>query len=355
MYRRVRRIIDAFLGSKSVSEGVLAQALKAVGRQPGDYSSRLNLHIRADMPTDAALRGIHRSLLRTIRVNEPGLRRNLDSEFLHDFRVAVRRTRSALSQIKAVFPDEAIFRFREAFAWLGRVTGPTRDLDVYLLKIEAYQAGISPSVREDLDPLLNFLHARQKDEHRHLVRVMDTDLYRDLIRDWRIFLNGAPGLEDMPANARRPIRDVVSERIWRVYRRLYRNGGLVTPNTPAEGLHNLRKESKKLRYLIEILRSLYPPDEIIRLTSPLKQLQDNLGAFNDYEVHQQAIKGFADLMMAENRYSAPTFMAMGHLVERLERGQKKERARFQPCFSEFADKKNRRRFKGLFQPRIGKI
>jgi CHAD domain-containing protein len=184
---------------------------------------------------------------------------------------------------------------------------------------------------------------------------MDTDLYRDLIRDWRIFLNGAPGLEDMPANARRPIRDVVSERIWRVYRRLYRNGGLVTPNTPAEGLHNLRKESKKLRYLIEILRSLYPPDEIIRLTSPLKQLQDNLGAFNDYEVHQQAIKGFADLMMAENRYSAPTFMAMGHLVERLERGQKKERARFQPCFSEFADKKNRRRFKGLFQPRIGKI
>ena len=42
--------------------------------------------------------------LQTLRINEDGVRKDLDSEFLHDFRVAVRRTRSALSQIKGVFP-----------------------------------------------------------------------------------------------------------------------------------------------------------------------------------------------------------------------------------------------------------
>ncbi len=353
--RRVRRLIEGCLGSMPVSGGVMTLALRAVGGRPGDYSSRLKLHIKADMPTDAVVRDIHRTLLRMIRVNEPGLRRNLDAEFLHDFRVAVRRTRSVLSRIKQVFPDEAVVRFREAFAWLGRVTGPTRDLDVYLLKTDAYKAGMSASVQKDLDPLLNFLHTRRQYEHRCLVRKLDTDAYRGLIRDWRIFLDEAAGPNDLPANAGRPIRDVASERIWRVYRRLYKNGRMITPDTPAEVLHDLRKESKKLRYLLELFRSLYPSDEIRPLTRPLKQLQDNLGDFNDYEVQQHAINGFADLMMAENRYPASVFMAMGHLVERLELGQKKERARFQSCFAKFSEKKNRQRFKRLFQSGIKEL
>ncbi|MFC1662475.1 CHAD domain-containing protein, partial [Gemmatimonadota bacterium] len=42
-----------------------------------------------------------------MRANEVGMLKNLDSEFLHDFRVAVRRTRSGLTQLKGVFPPSA--------------------------------------------------------------------------------------------------------------------------------------------------------------------------------------------------------------------------------------------------------
>ena len=77
---------------------------------------------------------LHR-LLDTMLANETGTREDIDSEFLHDFRVSVRRTRSAISQIKGVIPQKILDRFRPEFTWLGQITGPTRDMDVYLPEI----------------------------------------------------------------------------------------------------------------------------------------------------------------------------------------------------------------------------
>ena len=57
-----------------------------------------------DGPRGVGARQIHLALLGILVANEPGLRANLDTEFLHDFRVAVRRTRSLLGQIRHVFP-----------------------------------------------------------------------------------------------------------------------------------------------------------------------------------------------------------------------------------------------------------
>jgi hypothetical protein len=42
--------------------------------------------------------------------------------------VTVRRTRSLLGQIKHVFPPDVVEHFSTEFAWIGRLTGPPRDL-----------------------------------------------------------------------------------------------------------------------------------------------------------------------------------------------------------------------------------
>ena len=47
-----------------------------------------------------------RALLDIMVANEPGMRADLDTEFLHDYRVSLRRTRSLLGQIKNVFPAD---------------------------------------------------------------------------------------------------------------------------------------------------------------------------------------------------------------------------------------------------------
>ena len=92
-------------------------------------------------------------LLDTLERNIPGTRADLDSEFLHDLRVATRRTRSVLSQVKQVLPDDVVADFKQRFAWLGQVTGPTRDLDVFLLELPRYRASLPASMRGDLDGL----------------------------------------------------------------------------------------------------------------------------------------------------------------------------------------------------------
>jgi CHAD domain-containing protein len=51
------------------------------------------------MRADVAAKYIYSHLLKAIKDNEQGTIADTDSEFLHDFRVAVRRPRAGLSQL----------------------------------------------------------------------------------------------------------------------------------------------------------------------------------------------------------------------------------------------------------------
>jgi len=352
-YQRAFAELLQFLGDDSQLESApsrpLDLALAAVDRQPGDYSSKLDLRLEPDLRADEALKKIFGSLLRTIRINESGLRSDLDSEFLHDFRVAVRRTRSALSQPKGIHPDELTGAFRQEFTWLGKITGPSRDLDVHLLKMADYRALLPEQVRADLEPLNEFLERHRKLEHRKMVRALGGKRYSDLIDRWQVFLDQPPGGDEPPRNAATPIGELASRRIWKAYRRVLEKGGAITPETPPEALHRLRIEAKKLRYLLEFFRSLYQAEEIGRLVKALKQLQDNLGDFNDFVVQQATLARFAQQMVDDHLEPAETLMAMGRLQERLEAGQEREREDFHRRFDEFSARSNRKRFRRLFK------
>jgi CHAD domain-containing protein len=300
------------------------------------------------MPARDAARAIHLSLLETMLRNEEGTRLDLDSEFLHDFRVSIRRTRSALTQIREVYPAEDALRFKQEFRWLGGETGPARDLAVFLLKMDAYREGLPSEVRSDLDPLQEFLGRKQKLAHDRLVAVLDSERYRRLALDWRAFLSEALAGSLFARNAERPIREVASERIWRVYRGMVKRGRAIDDGSPAEAFHEMRIRVKKLRYLFEFFRSLYPEQEISRLVAELKRLQDNLGDQNDYQVQKQSVHGFAAEMTEEGLAPLRTQLAMGRLLERLDTGYAAERRRFAKRFERFSSRENRRIFERLF-------
>ncbi len=156
------------------------------------------------------------------------------------------------------------------------------------------------------------------------------------------------GGDDTP-NALRPIRVVISERIWKVYRRVHREGSAIQSDTPAEALHQLRIVCKKLRYLVTLFGSLYEVEDVQRLRAPLKALQDNLGDFNDLEVQQDHLRLFGHEMLEEGLGNAETFMAMGRLVQQLGFRQKQERRRFHTRFAGFSKKSNRSLFRRTFR------
>ena len=348
--RQVQKLVDDDLGLAPASEDPMLMALRVLGKQPAGHSSKLDIRLEPDMRADAAAKRVLETLLDAMEANETGTKSDLDSEFLHDFRVAVRRTRSALSQIKGVLPQRILERFQPDFGWLGQVTGPTRDMHVYLLKFDDYRDSLPANAQADLGPLHDFLVAHQKTEHRELVRQVNLPRYGKLVREWRKYLESPLPTRASAAvpNAGRPILDVASERIWKVYRRVIREGQAITPASPAEDLHELRKTCKKLRYLMEFFQNLYPTKEIKALIKALKVLQDNLGDFQDLEVQAANLTHFGQEMVKEGVVPPQTLMAMGILVDGLAKRQHQAREEFAARFGQFAAEDVRAQFQALF-------
>jgi CHAD domain-containing protein len=344
------RVVKALedLNLAPATEDLMLKALAVTGQQPGSYSSKLELHLDPGMRADQATRGILLRLLDMVVENEAGTRRGTDTEFLHDFRVAVRRTRSALTQIKGVLPNPVLNRYKREFAWLGEITTPSRDLDVYLLQFDDYKHSLPDSAQADIESLRKFLFRHQAIEHKALLKGLNSARYRRLIENWRKFLTQPVSERSTLANAQRPILDVARDRIWRVYRRILKEGRAITPDSPAEEMHELRKTGKKLRYLMEFFQSLFPDSEIKALIKALKQLQDNLGDFQDYEVQVMTLRQFSQQMVTEDAAPAEALLAMGMLIEGLERRQQVAHAAFAARFAEFEQKENREHFRQLF-------
>lgn len=339
------------LGLEEGKASPLGQALAAFDRRPGDYSSKLDLSLDPEQSASAAARYIFRTLLEVMARNEDGLMRDLDSEFLHDFRVAVRRTRSALSQMKAVVPEPLLAKMKDDFRWLGQVTGPTRDLDVYLLAFEDYQADLPPQMAQDLVPLRQFLKTTQRREHKALVRALGSRRYRSLVDTWGQWLTD----DDAVANAGDlTIKALADARIWKVYRALLAEGRAITPESPADALHELRKTCKKLRYLLEFFESLYPPGEVRDLIKSLKAFQQLLGDHQDCEVQAETLLDLGERLQATaGPARTRTVMAMGALAARLYHQQNQLRGQFSDRFDSFQAKAVRRKFAALFQPSKG--
>jgi hypothetical protein len=70
----------------------LTDAAAVTGRTPGDYSSKVSVELVPDQRAEAAIWRILTHLFATLRANVEGTVLDLDSEFLHDLRVATRRS-----------------------------------------------------------------------------------------------------------------------------------------------------------------------------------------------------------------------------------------------------------------------
>lgn len=302
------------------------------------------------MPAREAARRVLLQLLDALETNRSGAMEGQDAEYLHDFRVGVRRTRAALGQLRGIFPPDELAHFRGEFRWLGQVTGPSRDLDVYLLIFPEYRAGLPEDYRDDLEPLHALLRAHLKEARKDLVGGLHSRRYRTLVEEWRQFLTAAADEVPIPENAQRPIGELATARIRKLFSRVCKKGGRIDAESPATDLHALRIHCKKLRYLLEFFAGLYPQKEVGRLIRSLKKLQDNLGAFQDLSVQIRALAGFAEELQKTGQAPVRTLLAMGMLIENLEQRREAVRSEFAEPFSRFSDKRNRK-----FSKRLGKV
>jgi CHAD domain-containing protein len=333
--RRASALLAGVPGVSPASQGVFIAALTALGRHPADYSNGVAAEITAEMPASVAVARLLLRLLDTVESNVDGVLRDIDTEFLHDLRVAVRRTRSAVKLLGAVLEDELAEHYQAEFKWLGDVTTPVRDLDVHLLGFDAMARQLEAASPADLEPLRAFLARRRAREFRRLAAALRGPRFRAIIDDWRKALleirdSGAP-------RRRRPTAEALAlSTTGRSFRRIAAQGGAITPQSPPESLHDLRKRAKELRYLLEFFAPLHDPVAYRKVVGDLKQLQDCLGEFQDSEVQREEISSLAEAMLAERAAPAATLLAMGEIAAKLARSQVEAREEFAVRFARFA-------------------
>jgi CHAD domain-containing protein len=349
-----RAIRTVGVGEPGLVEGIfepapdhdLVAAAAAWGRAPGDYSSKLRIALAPDRSATASIRAILLYLLDTLEVNVDGTVADIDTEFLHDFRVACRRTRSALTQLKGVLPAAVSAPFNAEFKWLGGVTGPLRDLHVYQLEMPVYRSMLPGAAGDDLAPLEALIDRERRRAHRSVARALRSRRFADLRRGWRRALEELD--PDADGDAAVTTAALAAARISRAYRRVLKKGRDLDVDPPAEALHRLRIEAKKLRYLLEFFKSLYPEPEMEARIKELKRFQDILGGFNDMEVQRERLIGFAQTLHADPSVPAASLMTLGRLAGMLEDRQERFRLAFHDAFVPFSGAEVRTAYHRLF-------
>jgi CHAD domain-containing protein len=347
--RQVGRALSTELGCLPTGESVVDEAVVASGGRPGGTPSKIAVALAPRQRADGAAAAVLRELLAVIVANMDGAIADLDSEFLHDLRVAVRRSRAVQRELRHVFDARALAHFRDEFRWLQRVTGDARDLDVYLLEFDDMRALVPGALRADLDALRMVLARRRAGARRRMVRALRSERASLLLRDWSRFLDRAadPGGAGGPDGGL-PIGAVAGERIAKVYARMVRMGDAIDAQSPPGEYHELRKQGKELRYLLELFGvPLYADGVVKPMIKSLKSLQDVLGRHQDREVQAATLRSLGDEVAAAGNGSA-ALMAMGVLVERLEEDQLAARAQFATRFAVFASKRQRKLVRETF-------
>jgi CHAD domain-containing protein len=312
------------------------------------YTAKPTLLLHPDAPVKENAITIINAFMKTARRNESGVVADYDTEFLHDYRVSLRKVRSVLSLFKGVFSAEDTTRLKQDFASLMQKTNTLRDLDVYLLNKEQYFELVPATTHEGLNILFAYFAGERKKEQSLVGKVIQSKIYlKEIGRLEKLFTKSSA----LPVGQRGEENSLAfaCTSVLKRYGKVCKIARDIDENTEDSVIHQLRINCKKLRYLMEFFTPLFPENEINTLIKALKLLQDNLGNFNDYSVQQRFLKqvlsekmprfGGVELKVAES---------VGALTAMLHRLQQKERRQVMKNFALFDNLETRATFAKLF-------
>jgi len=328
---------------QSAQDNVIKLALIASGISSGEYSTSLNLRLDPFMHDDQALKMILLRLLEIMQQNTSGTIKGRDTEFMHDYRVALRKIRVVLKQLKLHYPQAVSTKYRRFFSRLGKLTNPVRDYDVFLMQLENYQADFGKSDWQQLQALRDYLLSSRAEAQNKLIEELKSSWYRQAIKRWREHLKHSATGNDAADNPGKPVYKLADELLREVNRQTLAQGKTITRNSDAETLHSLRKSFKQLRYLMEFFSSLYPAVELRVLTQSLTDIQDNLGLFNDRHFQVAMVQAFIQQSKDEEAIKASE-----KLIQILEQQQDEAGKNFKDSYKIYASSGRQKKFNELF-------
>ena len=344
------RTIDALraVGIEGHEMDTLTLCAAAAGVELAGSTATATVPLDPAMAAFDGFRLVLANLASTITANWQGTIDQTDPEFLHDLRIAVRRSRVVLANARQVLPTEILDDARDELAWLAGLTSSPRDLDVFLLEWAKYTDLLGADVAPRLQPVRDLIERRRIDGHVVLERGLRSARAATLMTSWQAWLAEMPVSDNLPERAGRPLGRLVAKRIARAHELLLERGRLIGPDTPSEQVHDLRKDAKRLRYLLECFGSLLPKGARKQSVKRLKVLQDNLGEHQDADVHVHMLRAVAT-ELHETGAAADTMVAIGQLTERLDQQRRAARVEFAERFADYDSHATRRALDAMLE------
>jgi CHAD domain-containing protein len=331
-------------GAKTSRDGPVDVLLRHANREPQKYTLRPSFGLTKETPAREAIGRIVRTILEIAVRNVPGILSDLDTEFLHDYRICLRKIRSVLSLVKDVYPSEGTQRMRKILGDLARQTNRLRDLDVYLLAQDEYLGLLPPDLRPALEGMFEDFSAERDIEVQHTTLKIRAHSSRKLLRKMVVYFSEETSHKPSPS-ADIPVGPLVFRCIYKRYRKIRVIAAGIGTETPDEVVHQLRIECKKLRYLMEFFSELIPKEEGALIQKMLKRLQGRLGDFNDASVQQKSLLNYW-----EHKKSGPDVaMGVGGLISILYHRQQQTRDFIKQSLGEFCSGSTAAAFKNTFK------
>jgi CHAD domain-containing protein len=205
-----------------------------------------------------------------------------DPESLHDYRVALRRLRSALRSYRHEVRSTVTPKSRRRLDALAHATNRSRDLEVHL----GWLDGQARSAGESARPAIGWLTARLERDRclaRDAMLALDERLFPALHDRLRGQLSRYRATLHLDGNREGPTLAAATARHARTAaRRLDRRLRRIPDETGEREIHRARIAAKHLRYLLEPFAAALPDGDAI--VERLKSLQDAFGDAHDTHV-----------------------------------------------------------------------
>lgn len=286
-------------------------SLESLGIKPSRYRSKPKCKIAPDLSAADATVKMAKKMWKNVRINEEGISKDWDTEFLHQYRVALRRMRAIFVQMKGFVGESESLWFKDSLGELARTTNRLRDLDVYLEDRHYYLGLLPDNFHLGINELFDHFAKERSREQRKVAQHLRGQVYQNRITEIEETLNACPTAPT--EKGEQAILAIAKERILKRYKQIAKDAKKINEHTPDEQVHEVRLDCKKLRYLLEFFGPLFDKEQIKTLIRALKRLQDNLGKFNDYSVQRESLEHYLDRHKVSSNIQAAVHALAGVL------------------------------------------
>lgn len=209
-----------------------------------------------------------------------GVMLGLDDEFLHQYRIALRRSRAVAESLAEVTGSKSLKSHISHLKRHAQATSNLRDLHVFSQDLPQ----LCSNQPELLRALEQWVYARVDKQQKKLAKRLASKRYRQSLHSWEEELQSRQFRKLIDKLSTRDIQKSVEHRL----RMFNRRTAELLHDAPDEDIHNLRKLLKRIRYLMEL--------DIDSWKSALKTLrkrQDLYGRFQDLHVQIELVSRFA--------------------------------------------------------------